>query len=363
MKVLGNVRRGVVYTYSLSFSFIRRTVIIIKCICDNILSKWSFISKEIDLSHCKVIIISEKLARKGLSPHLSTLSNNIELRPNCNVVVSKCPAKDFIENSTPAIETLTARYYEVAVKSSEYTGYIPATELIDFIGNVSSNTIQASAILSNLNEYSEKVENSKQSEISTPALNNNYVAGETPTDVEEKAEIFGTAVFKDDKLVGELTGFETILHMIIINKIDNSIISVPSIFGSQSITDLKINKQKNTQISVAIIDGVPNITVNVFLEGYGLTLDTHINYDSKEQINLINSSTEEFLKKEFEKYLYKTSKEFNSDIDGFGKKAIVHYLTIDDWTKSKWLENYKNAVFHVHVTVTIKGGYKFNQSP
>ena len=375
----------------------------------------SYISKEIDLSHCKVIIISKKLAENGLSPHIQTISNNIELRPNCNVIISKCDAKDYIENSTPLIESLTARYYEVAIKSSEYTGYIPATELIDFVGNISSNTIQTSAILGNLNEYSKKNQNNndkqgsnknedseqnqssnqsedseqKQSQSSNkksnkseesgdsqsdeeltelkktehPKLNNNYVAGETPTITEEKTEAFGTAVFRDDKLIGELTGFETILHMIITNKLDNCTISVPGILGNNIITDLKINKQRNTQIKVTIIDNVPKITVNIFLEGYGLTLDKNINYDSEVQIDKIDSATEQYLKKEFENYLYKTSKEFNSDIDGFGKKAIMQYLTINDWTKSNWLENYKNSDFYVNVNVTIKGGYKFNQSP
>ena len=38
------------------------------------------ISKKINLSHCQEILISEKLAKQGLSEHLDTLLNNIELR-------------------------------------------------------------------------------------------------------------------------------------------------------------------------------------------------------------------------------------------------------------------------------------------
>lgn len=319
----------------------------------------SYISKEIDLSHCKAIIISENLAKSGLSPHIETISNNIEIRPNCNVIITKCSAKDYIENSKPTIESLTARYYEVAVKSSEYTGYIPATKLIDFIGNISNNTVQASAILGNLNTFSSENLNSN----SLLKSNNNYFAGETPSVTSEKNETFGTAVFYDDKLVGELSGFETILHLIVSNKIDNCTISVPNIFEDGSITDLKIRKRHNTKINVDYKNNVPNISVEIFLEGYGLSLDKNINYDSKSQIDKINYTTEEFLKDELKKYLYKTSKELNSDIDGFGKKAIMQYLTIDKWLESNWLENYKNSIFTINVHMNIIGGNKFNQSP
>lgn len=319
----------------------------------------SYISKEIDLSHCKTIIISENLAKSGLSPHIETISNNIEIRPNCNVIITKCSAKDYIENSKPTIESLTARYYEVAVKSSEYTGYIPATKLIDFIGNISNNTVQASAILGNLNTFSSENLNSN----SLLKSNNNYFAGETPSVTSEKNETFGTAVFYDDKLVGELSGFETILHLIVSNKIDNCTISVPNIFEDGSITDLKIRKRHNTKINVDYKNNVPNISVEIFLEGYGLSLDKNINYDSKSQIDKINYTTEEFLKDELKKYLYKTSKELNSDIDGFGKKAIMQYLTIDKWLESNWLENYKNSIFTINVHMNIIGGNKFNQSP
>jgi spore germination protein KC len=130
----------------------------------------SYISKELDLSHCKVIIISEMLAKSGISSYVDTLANNIEIRPDCNIIITKCDAKDFIENAKPSIEALTARYYEVSINSSKYTGYTPSTELIEFIGNMKNTTIQASAILGGLNT---NIENS--SSISANS-DNNYVA-------------------------------------------------------------------------------------------------------------------------------------------------------------------------------------------
>lgn len=111
----------------------------------------SYISKEVNLSHCKVIVISEELAAQGISEYLDTLVNNIEIRPDCNVIISRCPAKDFIKNASPSIETLTARYYEVALNSSEYTGYTTTTDLSDFLNAVKSTFMQGCAILGGVN--------------------------------------------------------------------------------------------------------------------------------------------------------------------------------------------------------------------
>ena len=45
----------------------------------------SYISKKINLSHCKVVVFSEELAADGIGDEIYTLINNIQMRPDCNV--------------------------------------------------------------------------------------------------------------------------------------------------------------------------------------------------------------------------------------------------------------------------------------
>ena len=320
----------------------------------------SYISKELDLSHCKVIIFSEKLAEQGISSYVDTLANNVEIRPDCNIIITKSNAKNFIEDAKPSIEALTARYYEVSINSSKYTGYTPSTELIDFIGSLKNSTIQASAILGGLNN---NTNNSSQSHIITNS-DNNYVAGKTPTETKDSVEGFGTAVFYNDKLIGELTGMETICHLMVMNKFESCTISVPDLFNTNhSNIDLRLFIKKNPNIKVEIVNGSPFIHVEVYLQGYGLSLDSNTDYSSQEELNKINKSAENYIENKIKDYLYKTAKEFNSDIDGCGKIAIYKYLTINDWHNSNWLDNYQNSFFDVKAHVNIKSGYEFNKSP
>lgn len=81
----------------------------------------SYLGKEVTLSHCKVLVISEELASKGISEYLYTLTNNIEFRTDSNIIISKCDAESFLKYSTPLLDKVSARYYEIAPTSSEYT--------------------------------------------------------------------------------------------------------------------------------------------------------------------------------------------------------------------------------------------------
>lgn len=316
----------------------------------------SYISKEVNLSHCKVIVISEELAYQGLSEYVDTFANTVEIRPDCNVIIAKCSAKDFIENASPSIDTLTARYYEVALKSSEYTGFTTSTKSVDFIGDMKTTFVQAHAILGNL-----KLEN-RNTELNS-ALDNIYKAGETPIEGSTNIEFFGTAVFRDDKLVGELNGIETICYLLVTNGFKNCTLSIPDPFNINSSVDLRLNKKRNSKVSVDFVNNSPYISVEVFLEGYGISLDESTDYSSVEDISILNNYAEQYLKLQLENYLYKTSKEFNSDISGFGKYALSKYLTWDEWISSNWLENYKNSFFNVKVHVNIQSGGEFNKSP
>lgn len=107
----------------------------------------SYLGKEVNLSHCKVLIISEELASEGVSEYLYTLTNSIEFRTDSNIIISKCDAKSYLEYSTPLLDKISARYYEIAPTSSEYTGYTESIRLNEFFSAVTDSFSEPVAIL------------------------------------------------------------------------------------------------------------------------------------------------------------------------------------------------------------------------
>ena len=108
----------------------------------------NYISKQINLSHCKVLVISEELAyNKGIEKEVYTLINDVQLRPDTGLIISKCDSKYFIENSKPTFETLVSKYYEIVPATAEITGYTAYIKISDFFNHLKSNFSEPCAIL------------------------------------------------------------------------------------------------------------------------------------------------------------------------------------------------------------------------
>lgn len=317
----------------------------------------SYISKKINLSHCKAIVFSEELAKDGLSDVVYGLVSNIEIRPQCHVLVSRCNASDLLEQASPIFESNPANYYELILNSSEYSGFVANIQLHDFYDGLLSTTSQASAILCGINTSTTHI----QPDSSNNSLDGNYKADESPIMSKNKVEIIGTAVFFEDKLVGELDNIETMCHLIISNELESATITVPNPYTSDSNLSVFISINKSTKNKVCFVNDYPYIECDVNVIGDVLSMEPSLDLNDPNTISILNSYVNKYLEDILYAYLYKTSKEFRSDIDNFGKYVLPKYATWNEWINSDWLNNYQNAFFKVKVDCKIQDGYLFTK--
>ena len=155
---------------------------------------------------------------------------------------------------------------------------------------------------------------------------------------------------------------DSICHLIINNDFKQCTLSIPNPYEKNNYIDLLITSTKKTKCSVDIINNSPLISIDVYLIGYGLSLDSNTYYNTEESLNEIKNYAEKYIQNKLENYLYTTSLAYNSDISGFGKYAVKNYLTLDEWKKADWLANYKNCFFNVNVELTLKSGSLFGES-
>lgn len=314
----------------------------------------SYISKEVNLSHCKVIVFSEEFAYSGLSESIHTLMNNVQVRPDCNIIISRCSAEYFLTNSKPVLEKLAARYYEVAPSSSDYTGYTENITLSKFFSDLKDTSAQCYAILGGVHEDSTKDINSTKSPTEKDSDNK---ANETLTDSKTTIENMGLAVFFSDKLVGELTGIESVCHQIITNKLNTCNISIANPFEEGKTLSLRIRLSNKTKNNVKLTSSGPYISSKISVEARILTMDENMQYLNPKNIEILEKYINSYLEAQLYQYLYKVSKEYNSDIDAFGKYALKNFKTWNDWINYSWLENFKDSFFNVSVETKVKSGF------
>lgn len=311
----------------------------------------SYMGKELNMSHCKIIIFSEELASEGISEEIYTLINDTQIRPSANLVISKCSAKTYLEKTSPELENLIAKYYEILTNSSKYTGFMPNSTIGDFFNSLICKTCEPYAILGGLTTES----NTSQGDTNTQE-NYNVKANETPIEGENGSENVGIAAFYEDKLVGELSALETISFLTIRNKIDRFLVSIPDPETPNDYLDIYLMPKGSTTITIDTSTSSPYIKVKTGFTGRIYSMSDNSKYLEPDVLNNISEACNQYLESVFSNYLYKTSKEFKSDINGFGKYALSNFFTTQDFDNYNWLRNYQNSFFEVEVNTSVKSG-------
>ena len=345
------------------------------------------------------------MPNSGIAAEIYSLINNEEIRPTANLIVSKSTAYDYLNNSNPNLEKLTTQYYETFAISGRFTGYFSNITIGDFYNNLSTSHSDSTAILGGLNltarqEASKKSEenssgsgssqggsssggsgggSSSQGSSSGGGSSNSSSQTINPTDSQQNSENqedvvtnpedltagtssivgdrgtenVGIAVFKDDKLCGELTAVESICHLLITNKVDSCIVSINNPVSEKEKMELQLFPKENTKVNISFDNDTPHISIDVELNADIMTLDKDVNYETEEVLSKISDATKNYLEDEFNNYLNKVTKEYDVDIDQFSIKAPAHFSTISEWENFNWDEKFKNTEFDVSIDINL----------
>lgn len=312
-----------------------------------------YMGKELNLSHCKVIIFSEEFAYKGISDEIYTLINDTQIRPSANIIVSKCSAKNYIKSTKPQLENLMSKYYEILTNSSKYTGFMPDSTIGQFFHAMICKTCEPYAILGSINEQDYQIANNTTADAEKDS---NIIASQSTIQGQNGSENIGVAVFKEDTLVGELNALETICFLSLRNDVSRFLISVPDPIKQGNYIDIYITPYKATDIKVDTTTTSPYIHIKNKFTGRIYSMSQDSNYLAPEVLDAISATCNSYLESAFSSLLYKTSKEFHSDIHGFGKYALSTFLTTDEESNYHWLENYRDAFFDIKIETSIKSG-------
>jgi len=348
----------------------------------------AYIGKQVNLSHCKVVVFSDKIAQKGINAEVSELMNNIQVRPSTNIIICKGNALEYIQNSTSQLEKILTKYYDIFPNSSEYTGYTSNIMIGEFYNYLTTKECGNLAILGGLNptispsnssgnpsndsadgsssggssgreassseDSSDKEKPKEKPANSTPI--SEMISGNAPILGERGTENIGLAVLKDGIYIGDLTAEDTLCHTLISGEVNSFLLTINNTQIYKNYLDIELFENMSPKISVEIEDNNPKININIKLIGRISGIKDGINY-SDEPSNLdldkISRATEETVKKCITNYLNKTSTKLKCDIDYFYNYAKRRFFTMQDWKNYDWSSKYTNSKFDVKVEAKV----------
>lgn len=326
--------------------------------CINLMNAYA--GKQMNFAHCKVVAFSEEIAKKGILPEVNFLMNDPQIRPTTNIIITTDSAKNYILNSTSSLEGILTKYYDIFPTSAEYTGYTSNIKLNRFYQSLKNNDQGSVAILGTQSKSTSNNENSSNENSSEESSDSNNVykkdvnldtliPGESIVSGDRGTENVGLAVFKGDTYIGKLSVIETLCYTLIEEEVDNFYVSIDNPFESNKKIDLSVSSLEPACIKIDLNNSVPIITLKLNLNAKALNGQENLDFSDKEVLKKINESFQNYLTSKMKDFLYKTSREYKCDLNGFYRLVKQKFLTLPEYKAFNWEKQYQSADFNIEI--------------
>lgn len=293
-------------------------------IFDAVRQNIKIVGKKLFWSHAEIVIVSKEIAEEGIVPVVDWISRDAEPRMTLHILISKeKTASEILVQQAVVAEILSFELNEI-IESQKSLSFSPDIEEWIFLQELASTGLSATL----------------------PAVQLKSENGKTLT------EVTGTAVFKQDKLVGFLDGEETKTLLFIRNKIKGGVLFTKD-SGDDVATTLEIMKNK-TKLKPFYDSSKVTMEINTNTDTTLDEISGSQNYLEESPLKKLKETYESALESSIINLVKKTQQEFGSDIFGFGKAVKMNMPDVWKQIEPEWNDMYKNVEVRVHSTINIK---------
>ncbi|OIA98627.1 spore gernimation protein GerC [Paenibacillus sp. LC231] len=290
------------------------------------------------LSHVRVLVFGEDLARLGVSDVLDYISRNHQLRTDFFMLVAKNgKASDILEVVTP-FEYVPANslYSSILISQKKWaaTGKVTLQQFVTELKRSGSDPVLSGVQLNGSLAEAQSLENVKQISPSTLLQHT------------------GLGVFKGDRLVGWLGEPPSKAVNYVLNRVDNTAgyISCPD----GGIVGFAVNRA-DTSLDVTLNSkGIPEFSAELEIEADVNAVQCPIDISQPAVIDELEKDIEDKYNTNISKHIGLVQQRYGSDVFGFGE--VLHRKYPDVWKKYRdhWGESFKTMNIRVDADVAIR---------
>jgi spore germination protein KC len=273
-------------------------------------------------SHAKVIILSKQVAEDGVTKIMDWYNRDSETRPDVNILISRATTAEEIFNCSSEEGEIKSFKLDDMINNQASLSKAPTTDILKF--DIESKNKATSTI------------------IPTIELKN--------TDGKKTPQIMGTAIIKNDKLIGFLSGEETKALLFIRNEVKGGLL-IERAMGKEGRTPVSLEIFKSrTQTTPVLRDNDIEINVKVKTIVAIDELEGSENYFDESGCQRLEQVAGSELKNQVEGIIFKMQSLYAADIFEFGEN-----LRENDPKKWKLVSsNWENIFRNLRVNITTK---------
>ena len=309
------------------------------------------LSRSSNTSHTKMVVFGSELAKDGVGDFMASFLRYREYRGTVYILTVKDgTAEDFIKNIKSSLEILPSKYVEGVMLIGKETGYYPTSYIHTFYVRLKGKSAAPYTALVAVDPMTGR---DRPEGTRLPGeIANEYTAGNIPSRGNVIPVNFaGTALFREDKMVGTLTTEETRILQLLLGHLKRAFQPMVDPLAPDKPMNVRIRLKNKPKIDAALRDGRYQFHVAVHLEGEITSIPSGINYERSEYKKQLEDYLSRLMQAEMVKMLAKTQ-QLQSDVVGFGYHARHLYDSYPRWQEARkhWIEDYGQA----EITVTVK---------
>lgn len=315
-----------------------------------------YLTRTINLSHTKIIVVSEAIARKGITAFVNGLQQGMQIRQDINIIVAAEGAKKYLESIQPKLTSNPSRYYELLFKSYESDFLVPNARLQDYLYRSKHQGAQPIAIYtavdSSIAESSKPGSGGGKGDSAGGGEKKSGGGSEGGSEKDggggegeqKKMSLEGLAVFKQDKMAGRLTAREASVFALMTGS-NNINLDIEDPLDNRFKVLSILKREKTSKTKVSIKNGKPQIDIELNLDINVQSVQSDNDYDEPGKADKLSAAYRVQLEKEIHSLLRKLTYEYKTDIFGYGEMAKGNFTTIDKWEKIKWSEVFPESKY------------------
>lgn len=308
----------------------------------------SVIAREVSYDLLRVILVSEELAKEDdFLRFLYTAEKDRGIKRSIHLVVTKEPTQEFFKKNKPKFLSRPHKFYENILARGVETGILPDSRLHHFfrVTEEDANLFLAAYATT---ELKKKGKDNQVNELNVVA-GNMKVEGETNT-----SQFLGSAIFFEGKMVGEFTGIENRIVMLLhdASSIADVLTVVPDPFNEEYELSIRIMKERKSKVQMNLKAKPPKIHVTLPLSIDVMTDPAMENpIDDKNDLEKLRVHLETYIENRMMKVIKKTQEEYETDPFGWSVYARRHFNTLKEYMDFNWNETYSEMEIDLDVEI------------
>ena len=290
--------------------------------------------KRLFWSHAQCIIVGEGLARQGLLDVLDWFYRDAEIRLTTHLLVAKDASVKDIMTSEGIVNEILSYEINDKIDNSDNVEKYSRVQLYKVVKMLESEVPYAFAPCITMKPQVEM----------------------------KSADIFGTAIFKGDILVGYLDAEDTKYFLYVIDKVKDGLL-VNYNYQNDPIADITLEVFDNkTTVKPVFSDGILAVDISTETEAAIGESGPDVNYSDSMSMTALTEDMQLFLKENIIRVVQKVQNEFATDIFGFGQLVYAEMPDVWKQYKDDGDNSFKDLQFSVTCKIKIRNSAQAGKS-